>query len=158
MCPWFAQPVANSEKYTGPGRYGTIIRAMGDWWERRWIRRHATAAPFGIFIATVLLTYFAEQNQWNGRASLQLTAKMVDLGAVLYAMLAVLVERGVLAMFWALDKRREWREKMRAEMRAELMPEVRAETMRRYEAWLARVAGEKDIALEDLLPREEDLE
>ncbi len=76
----------------------------------------------------------------------------------MYAMLAVLVERGVLAMFWALDKRREWREKMRAEMRAELMPEVRAETMRRYEAWLARVAGEKDIALEDLLPREEDLE
>ena len=151
---------------------------MDDWQERRWLRRHATLAPFGIFIVTALLFYFAEQGQWQGRESWKLAATLVDFAAVLYAMLAVLVERGVVIMFWALDKRREWRQKMREEMRAELRPQVReevrtevmeearaavkeavrAEIDQRYQAWFERLSQEKGIPLEELLPRKEDLE
>lgn len=128
----------------------------------------------GIFIATALLLYFAEQGQWQGRESWKLAATLVDFAAVLYAMSALLVERGVVIMFWALDKRREWREKMRAEMREELLEEVRAdvreeaqadvreeaqaEISRRYQAWFERLSREKSIPLEELLPRKEDLE
>ena len=73
---------------------------------------------------------------------------------MLYAMLAVLVERGVITMFWALDKRREWRAKMRAEVREEM----RVERDRQYMAWFERLSQEKGIPLEELLPGEEDLE
>ena len=73
----------------------------------RWLRLHALVAPFGIFAATVVLVYFRESGQWNGKSSLDLTADLVDLGAVLYAMAAVLVERGVAMIFWALEQRRK---------------------------------------------------
>lgn len=107
-----------------------------------------------------------------------MAATLVDFAAVLYAMLAVLVERSVVIMFWALDKRREWRQKMRAEMREELRHEVKeevraaimeevraaeregaqAERDRQYEAWFVRLSREKGIPLEELLPKKEDLE
>ena len=155
---------------------------MDGWQERRWLRRHATLAPFGIFIATALLLYIAEQGQWQGRESWKLAATLVDFAAVLYAMCALLAERGVVTMFWALDKRREWREKMRAEMKEELREQVRAnvreevradvreevradvreeaqaEISRQYQAWFERLSREKGIPLEELLPRNEDLE
>ena len=85
---------------------------------------------------------------------------------MLYAMFALLVERGVITMFWALDKRREWRARMRAEMkeelreavRADVREEVRAERDRQYGAWFERLSQEKGIPLEELLPKKEDLE
>ena len=64
---------------------------MNEWQERQWLRRHAIAAPFGIFAATALLV--VRSGQWEGWESLGLAADMVDLGAVLYAMVAVLIER-----------------------------------------------------------------
>lgn len=125
---------------------------MDEWWEEmRWLRRHAMAAPFGIFAATLLLTYWKEQGQWAGSASLEPAAGLVDLGAVLYAMAAVLAERGVRLMFWAWDERKKWR----AKAREEGLAEGRAETAQRYESWLAKVAAEKGIALAELLPPEE---
>ena len=131
-----------------------------EWWERRWLRRHAMAAPFGIFATTLLLTFWLEQWQWQGRAGWEIMAGQVDLGAVIYAMAAVLAERGVRLMFWALDERRKWRARWRAEAqaeghaegRAEGHAEGRAETAQRYEKWLAQVAEEKGIPLAELLP------
>ena len=93
---------------------------------------------------------------------------------MLYAMFAVLVERGVITMFWALDKRREWRQKMRAEMREELRDEVReevrgemrkevqasvkeavqAERDRQYEVWFERLSREKGIPPRRTAPQE----
>lgn len=132
---------------------------MYEWEDLRWLRRHATVAPFGIFTATLLTTLWLAHWQWQGRTTWELMAGEVDLGAVLYTMVAVLTERGVRLMFWALDQRRKWREKMRAEMRAEVRAEaraeVRAEEAQRYENWLAKVAAEKDIPLAELLPPEE---
>ena len=92
---------------------------MDDWPEMRWLRRHAMVAPFGIFAATLLLTLYLKQWHWHGRESWQLATGQVDLGAVLYAMGAVLVERGVRLMFWALDERRKWRAQWRAAAMAE---------------------------------------
>ena len=123
-----------------------------EWWEGRWLRRHAMVAPFGILATTLLLTYWLERWQWHGRASWEILAGQVDVGAVIYAMVAVLVERGVRLMFWALDERRKWRARMRAEARAEGLAEGRTEAEQRYERWLAQVAEEKGIPLAELLP------
>ncbi len=149
---------------------------MGDWWENQWLRRHATAAPFGILATALLLAFYLEKWQWHGRSSWELATAQVDIGAVLYAAAAMLAERGVRLMFWALDQRRKWRAKWRAEAiaeghaegiaqgiaegRAEGQAEGRiagqAETQQRYDEWLARVSQEKGIPLDDLLPPEPD--
>ena len=63
-------------------------------------------------------------------------------------------------LFWALDQRRQWREKWRAEIvaeteervRAETEERVRTETDRRYSSHLEQVAQERGIPLEELLP------
>ena len=123
---------------------------MDRWWQRPWLRFHATIAPFGISATTLLLTLYLEQWQWQGRASWELAGDLVDLGAALYGMVAVLGERGIIIMLWALDKRREWREKWRAEARAEGLAraeggrrvEPRAEVIKRYEERLERIAAE----------------
>ena len=106
--------------------------------------------------------------------SLDPDASLVDLAAVVYAMVAVLAEQGVKIMFWALDERRKWRARWQAEARAEGhaeghtegravglaegreegRAEGQTETAQRYETWLAKVAEAKGIALADLLPPE----
>ena len=124
------------------------------------MRRHAMVAPFGIFATTSLLTFWLEQWQWQGRASWEIMAGQVDVGAVIYAMVAVLAERGVRLMFWALDERQKWRARWRAEAQAEGRAEGLAEgrvegetaAAQRYEKWLTKVAEEKGIPLADLLP------
>ena len=93
----------------------------------------------------MLLTWYLERWQWPGRASWEQATDQVDLGAVIYAMVAVLAEQGVNMVFWALQKRRERQEKLRAEGRAEVK--------KQYEERLARVAAEareKGITLESL--------
>lgn len=141
--------------------YATLVKNMTDeWWERRWLRRHAMVAPFGIFATTLLLTFWLERWQWHGHASWEIMAGQVDVGAVIYAMVAVLAERGVRLMFWALDERRKWRARWRAEAqaegRAEGMAEGEAAEAQRYENWLTKVAEEKGIPLAELLrPRED---
>jgi hypothetical protein len=133
---------------------------MGEWWERRenqWLRRHALAAPFGVFIVTAALTYLADPSQWNSRESLQSAAKLVDLGTVLYAMFAVLFDRGVDTVFWALEQRRKRREKWRQEDRVEFLAEMRDEARASgdadFEARLVRAARERGIDLEKRPPR-----
>ena len=145
--------------------YATLVKNMDEWWEeRRWLRRHAMAAPFGIFAVTLLITFWLEGWQWRGQASWEIMAEQVDIGTVVYAMAAVLFERGVRLMFWALDERRKWRARWRAEAQAEGRAEGRAEGMaegeaaeaQRYENWLTKVAEEKGIPLAELLrPRED---
>ena len=51
-------------------------------------------------------------------------------------------------MFWALAQRRKWREQRRAEGRQE----GAAATEKRYQQWLAKVAEERNIPLDELLP------
>ncbi len=123
---------------------------MEERWGARWLGRHAIVAPFGIFAATVMLVNLT--GQWNGWVSLNHAASLVDLAVVIYAMAAVLVERGVNMIFWALEQRRKRREKFQAEAQAE----GRAEERQKTEAWLTRVAEREGIPLERLLPPDEE--
>ena len=132
---------------------------MGDWWERRWVRLHAMAAPAGILATTLLLTYWRQGCQWRWPDGLDRAADLVDIGTVIYAVIAVAVERGVNVIFWALEERKKRRERRLAEAQAErerLQAESRAqgeaEAVHRYESWLSKVADEKGIPLAELLP------
>ena len=146
---------------------------MEQWWaERRWLRRHTMAAPFGIFAATMLLTLYLEQWQWPGPAGWDRAGGLVDLGAVFYGMTAVAVERSIWFMFWAWDQRQKVRAKLREEGRQKGLAEGRDEgeaiglekgraegataTAERFEKWLTQVAEEQGIELTKLLPPDED--
>ena len=79
------------------------------------------------------------------------------MGAVLYAMSAVLVERGINMVFWALEQRRKRREAFKAEvealMLAALRREARAGENQDMEDLLERFAQEKGIPFDKLPPR-----
>ena len=131
---------------------------MDEGWGRQWLRRHAIVAPFGIFAATALL--IVRSGQWAGWESLGLAADMVDLGAVLYAMVAVLFERGVDMVFWALERkkqREQERKRREQENKAKDQAEVLAELLNRgiiqnnqeLEQW----ARERGIPIDKVQPR-----
>ena len=124
---------------------------MNEWQERRWLRRHAIAAPFGIFAATVLLA--ARSGQWAGWESLELAATLVDLGAVLYAMAAVLFERGVRMVFWALEERKKMIKDREDIGRAKLVDEMLAEGIPQTKQELEQWARDKGIPLDKLRSR-----
>ena len=109
--------------------------------ERQWLRRHAIVAPFGIFAATALLV--VRSGQWDGWESLGLVADMVDLGAVLYAMVAVLAERGVDMVFWALERKKQ-REQERKQRELENKTKIQAEIL------VQLLAGEYPQSKEEL--------
>ena len=82
---------------------------MNEWRERTWLTRHAVAAPFGIFAVAWLLA--VAEGGWAGWDTLGPIAAMVDLAAVIYAMLAVAFERGINMVWWALEQKRKREEK-----------------------------------------------
>ena len=120
------------------------------------------AAPFGVLAAAALLAYLVSPEAWFSRESLRLAGTMADLGAALYAAIALLAELGVKAMFWALQQHRDWRKRVKeeglqeglkeGEKRGERRGELRAQA--RYREHLALVAQETGIPLERLLPEE----
>ena len=132
---------------------------MIDQSEFRWLRRHTLAAPFGIFAVTMALAWWDQALPWP-RVGPSAAADLVDLAAILYGMLAVLFERGVRVMFWALDQRRQWRERWRQEALSEGVAigvaEGQAKERAAMTAHLEQVAREKGIDLDELLPREKE--
>ena len=114
--------------------------------------------PFRHIRGTVLLV--VRSGQWNGLESLEMAAGLVDLGAVLYAMVAVLVERGVDMVFWALERRKqrieerkrrieEGKASARAAILAELLADGILQTTEELEHW----AQERGIPLDKVPPR-----
>ena len=124
---------------------------MNEWHERRWLRRHAIAAPFGIFAATALLV--ARSGQWSGWESLELAATMVDLGAVLYAMVAVLIERGVDMVFWALERKKQREQENKAKNQAELLDRLLEKGILQSNPELEQLAREMGIPIDELPSR-----
>lgn len=124
---------------------------MNDVAERRWLRRHAVLAPFGIFAATILLAI--QSGQWEGWGNLGTAANLVDMGAVLYGMAAVLAERGVRMIFWALEERRKMIENRKMLGKAELVAEFLAEGIPQTNEQLERWARDKGIPLDKLSSR-----
>ena len=97
-----------------------------EWWSSRWFRRHAILAPFGVY-ATTWLLFWSETGHYRWWDKSELASSLVDLGAVLYGMVAMLMEGGTNMVFWALEQREKRRKKLREEMRAEARAEVREE-------------------------------
>ena len=134
---------------------------MNEWWQNRWFRRHAMFVPFGVFITTGLLTYFVETGPWGVRPFLKSAASMVDLGTVVYAMVAVSVERVIRMWFWALDQREKWREKWRREAQAEgradllnrMWAAAHAEGNQELAEQVERIAREEGVELGEPVPR-----
>ena len=121
-----------------------------------------------------MLLLLARSGQWGGWESLEPAANLVDLAAVVYGMIAVLVERGADMVFWALEQKRrreqereqrlaELLEQMRAEGRAEGQAEGRAEGQAEgraegqaeERARVLRAAKEKGIDIATLFPGED---
>lgn len=123
---------------------------MVHWWQERWLRLHATAAPFGISITTLLLTLYLESWQWQGRASWELAGDLVDLGTAFYAMAAVLFERGFNFMFWAWEQHKKRMAQRRAEAQADLLATIRAkaraEDRPEIAAWLEQAVRDNGIS------------
>ena len=135
---------------------------MGEWQGMRWLRLHAIVAPFGGFAVTALLV--VRSGQWSGWDSLESASSLIDLGAVLYGMVAVLVERGANMVFWALEQRKKRREAMEervmaqgmargleqgmAQGRAQLLAELLDEGIPQTKEDLERWARKKGIPLD----------
>ena len=130
------------------------------WWEMQWPRRHALAFPFGASAATALLTYLTTGGQGTMAANLAVAADMVDLGALIYGMVAVTIEGGVRLMFWAWEKHKAVREALREEGRQAGRVEGRQEGSKAgrkaeraaMQAHLEKVSKETGIPLTRLLP------
>lgn len=102
---------------------------LGQLRDVRWLRLHALFAPFGVCAVTALL--LAWSGQWAGRASLPAAASLVDLGAAIYGMIAVLAERSIFMVFWALEQRRKWaQEREQREREREVATQARVAAAR----------------------------
>ena len=119
---------------------------MGEWLGMRWLRLHAMVAPFGVFAVTLLL--LARSGQWGGWESLEPAASLVDLAAVVYGMIAVLVERGVDMVFWALEQRRIRREERRNEAQADLITKMLDEGIPQTPEDMERFARDNGITID----------
>lgn len=78
---------------------------------------------------------------------------MVDLGAVLYAMAAVLAERGVDMVFWALERKKQREQENKAKNQAEILAQLLAGEYPQSKEELEEWAKEKGIPLDKLAPR-----
>ena len=102
-----------------------------------WAARHALFAPWGILTTTYALTVYVKAvgwNIWNDRASLVTMSDMADLGLIVYACGASLVEVFIGMAFYALEqrkKRQELRRKEAARMREEAIREGLEEGLER---------------------------
>ncbi len=127
---------------------------MGEWRDIGWLKGHAILAPFGILAVTWALTAINNSYQWNIWENLESMARMVDLGIVVYPIIAMVGE-GVLRMvFWAYQSWKKGNEKWKAEQRAvgqaQLMSKLweaagNDETLKEA---LERIAREEGISIE----------
>ena len=118
------------------------------------MRRHALAAPFGVFAATVLLTYLYTQGEAQPRVLTQTAAGFVDLGAVLYGMAAVVIEKGITLMFWALEQRQKRQKAFRDAIAAQVRQDVAAQIESDFIERITPLAEAKGITTIDELVKE----
>ena len=107
--------------------------ATVEWLGSRWFRRHAILAPFGVSAMTWLL-FWSEIGHYKWWDKSELASSLVDLGAVLYGMVAVLMERGVNMVFWALEQREKRKKELQDKVRAEAVETVLADMRAKAES------------------------
>ena len=102
----------------------------GAWWTTSWFRNHVSVAPVGILVTTYLLSvvpsckwyiwqFWQSWCSWGGWVKLDEAASLVDLGIVVYAVVAVLAERTSKMIWWSLAQKKQWEESKRQEGRQE---------------------------------------
>ena len=102
-----------------------------------WAARHALFAPWGILAATYALTVYIKAvgwDIWSDRVNLVILSDMVDLGIVVYACGASLVEVFIGMAFYALEQRKKRQEQRRKQ----------EEEMREKAAWEGRQKGRQE--------------
>ena len=121
----------------------------------RWSRLHANLAPFGIALTTYLLTYFdiigwRVWEFWKIRDHLAALSDMVDLGIMVYIVVALAIDRGISMIFYALEqreKRRKQRELREKRMVEEAAREGLAEGI---DLVFAKWSQDPDASIEDV--------
>ena len=91
---------------------------------RWWLAYHVAIAPYGILAATWILVVRADQSHWRIWNHVDAAADMVQLGAVVYAAIAVAAEGGIRMVFWAIEQWRQDRERHRQELIDEISVQV----------------------------------
>ena len=91
---------------------------------RWWLAYHVAIAPYGILAATWLLAVRADQSHWRIWNHTDAAADMVQLGAVVYAAVAVAAEGGIRVVFWAIEQWRQDRERHQQELIDEISHQV----------------------------------
>ena len=98
---------------------------------RWWFAYHAAIAPFGILATTWALAGWHNSVNWPIWRHRDAAADMVQLGAVVYAALAVSAEGAIRVVFWAIEQWRKDRERHRRELvneiRGAVIEELRAD-------------------------------
>ena len=110
--------------YSPVGRSLRLLQQILDNAEN-WQFRHAVISPFGITAMALLVTHFAGEDYRPVYKHVDKTAEWVDVSALLYGMLAVVLELGGRILFWALAQRKKERDAMTAEVRASVLAEIR---------------------------------
>ncbi len=93
----------------------------------KWFALHALFAPWGILATTCVLAALTGSAGWKVWDNLTTVSDMVDLGVVVYAAGASLVEVIIEMAFYAIEQRRKERERIRKEARQEGLAEGRQE-------------------------------
>ena len=115
-----------------------------------WLRRHALFGPFGIFISAWLMCW-SDTGTWRIWTDWSAMSDLADLAVIIYGMIAVIIERGLIIMFWAIERRKQMREEFRARMeakgRADLLAELKSKANLQDDGapsadWLDRMARE----------------
>ena len=95
-------------------------------WSERWKTIHLAMAPFGVILATWLLTLSVNAWRWNHRDDLGFAGTLTPLGAAAYGAAVLTIEGGI-RMFWALAQIEKDRKTFREEGRVEGEAAGRAE-------------------------------
>ena len=128
-------------------------------WSERWKTIHLAMAPFGVILATWLLTLSVGAWRWNHRDDLGFAGTLTPLGAAAYGAAVLTIEGGI-RMFWALAQIEKDRKTFRAEGRAEgeAVGRAKGEAVGRAEGRQELAQQIRDAATQSgrLLPEEVD--
>ena len=80
------------------------VREISAWFRRYWPRIHTLSAPYGVGLSTLLLSIYLGDGNWRFWQTWDAVGNFVDLGAVIYAIIAISTEVLLTMVFYALGQ------------------------------------------------------